>query len=149
MISCGTVVFFQKSRNLSRSLLTNNNFYCVCALLHSWCVLYFFLLFCYACLSKKSCNCTIGRAKNQSNIPKSILKSVPPSVQIFYFSLGDVDFWDQKDWKERYKCFWNLNGFGLKLQRIIDYSYLLSLCFWWCLWPIFYLPAFFAATQNM
>jgi len=25
---CGTVVFFQKSRNLSRSLLTNNNFYC-------------------------------------------------------------------------------------------------------------------------
>ena len=27
-ISCGTVVFFQKSRNLSRSLLTNNNFYC-------------------------------------------------------------------------------------------------------------------------
>ena len=29
VISCGTVVFFQKSRNLSRSLLTNNNFYCV------------------------------------------------------------------------------------------------------------------------
>ena len=28
VISCGTVVFFQKSRNLSRSLLTNNNFYC-------------------------------------------------------------------------------------------------------------------------
>ena len=27
VISCGTVVFFQKSRNLSRSLLTNNNFY--------------------------------------------------------------------------------------------------------------------------
>ena len=27
-ISCGTVVFSQKSRNLSRSLLTNNNFYC-------------------------------------------------------------------------------------------------------------------------
>ena len=29
VISCRTVVFFQKSRNLSRSLLTNNNFYCV------------------------------------------------------------------------------------------------------------------------
>ena len=29
VISCGTVVFFQKSHNLSRSLLTNNNFYCV------------------------------------------------------------------------------------------------------------------------
>ena len=28
VISCGTVVFFHKSRNLSRSLLTNNNFYC-------------------------------------------------------------------------------------------------------------------------
>ena len=28
VISCGTVVFFQKSRNLSRSLLTSNNFYC-------------------------------------------------------------------------------------------------------------------------
>ena len=28
VILCGTVVFFQKSRNLSRSLLTNNNFYC-------------------------------------------------------------------------------------------------------------------------
>ena len=28
VISCGTVVFFQISRNLSRSLLTNNNFYC-------------------------------------------------------------------------------------------------------------------------
>ena len=28
VISCGTVVFFQKSRNLSRSLLTNNKFYC-------------------------------------------------------------------------------------------------------------------------
>ena len=28
VISCETVVFFQKSRNLSRSLLTNNNFYC-------------------------------------------------------------------------------------------------------------------------
>ena len=28
-ISYGIVVFFQKSRNLSRSLLTNNNFYCV------------------------------------------------------------------------------------------------------------------------
>ena len=28
VISCGTVVFFQKSRDLSRSLLTNNNFYC-------------------------------------------------------------------------------------------------------------------------
>ena len=28
VISCGTVVFFQKSRNLSRSLLTNNSFYC-------------------------------------------------------------------------------------------------------------------------
>ena len=28
VISCGTVVFFQKSRNLSRSLLTNDNFYC-------------------------------------------------------------------------------------------------------------------------
>ena len=28
VISYGTVVFFQKSRNLSRSLLTNNNFYC-------------------------------------------------------------------------------------------------------------------------
>ena len=28
VISCGTVVFFQKSRNLSRPLLTNNNFYC-------------------------------------------------------------------------------------------------------------------------
>ena len=27
-IFCGTVVFFQKSHNLSRSLLTNNNFYC-------------------------------------------------------------------------------------------------------------------------
>ena len=28
VISCLTIVFFQKSRNLSRSLLTNNNFYC-------------------------------------------------------------------------------------------------------------------------
>ena len=28
VISCGTVVFFQKSRNLSRSFLTNDNFYC-------------------------------------------------------------------------------------------------------------------------
>ena len=28
VISCGTEVFFQKSRNLSRSLLTRNNFYC-------------------------------------------------------------------------------------------------------------------------
>ena len=28
VISCGTIVFFQDSRNLSRSLLTNNNFYC-------------------------------------------------------------------------------------------------------------------------
>ena len=28
VISCGTVVFFHKSRNLSRSLLTNSNFYC-------------------------------------------------------------------------------------------------------------------------
>ena len=28
VISCGTVVFFQKSHNLSRSLLSNNNFYC-------------------------------------------------------------------------------------------------------------------------
>ena len=28
VISCGTVVFFQKSRNLSRSLLTYNKFYC-------------------------------------------------------------------------------------------------------------------------
>ena len=28
VISCGRVVFFQKARNLSRSLLTNNNFYC-------------------------------------------------------------------------------------------------------------------------
>ena len=28
VISCGTVVFFQKPRNLSRSLVTNNNFYC-------------------------------------------------------------------------------------------------------------------------
>ena len=28
VILCWTVVFFQKSRNLSRSLLTNNNFYC-------------------------------------------------------------------------------------------------------------------------
>ena len=28
VISCGTVVFFKKSRNLSRSLLTNNNLYC-------------------------------------------------------------------------------------------------------------------------
>ena len=27
VIPCGTVVFFQKSRNLSRSLLTSNNFY--------------------------------------------------------------------------------------------------------------------------
>ena len=27
VIPCGTVVFFQKSRNLSRSLLTDNNFY--------------------------------------------------------------------------------------------------------------------------
>ena len=32
VISCGTVVFFQKSRNLSRSLLTKNNFYCEMAL---------------------------------------------------------------------------------------------------------------------
>ena len=29
VISCGTVVFFKKSRNLSWSLLTNKNFYCV------------------------------------------------------------------------------------------------------------------------
>ena len=28
LISCGTVVFFQKSRNLSLPLLSNNNFYC-------------------------------------------------------------------------------------------------------------------------
>ena len=28
VISCGTVVFFQKSCNLSRSLPTNNNIYC-------------------------------------------------------------------------------------------------------------------------
>ena len=28
VISCETAVFFQKSRNLPRSLLTNNNFYC-------------------------------------------------------------------------------------------------------------------------
>ena len=28
VISCGAVMFFQKSRNLLRSLLTNNNFYC-------------------------------------------------------------------------------------------------------------------------
>ena len=28
VISYGTVVFFQKSRNLLRSMLTNNNFYC-------------------------------------------------------------------------------------------------------------------------
>ena len=28
VITCGTVLFFQKSRNLSQSLLTNNNFYC-------------------------------------------------------------------------------------------------------------------------
>ena len=28
VITCGSVVFFQKSRNLSRSLLTKNNFYC-------------------------------------------------------------------------------------------------------------------------
>ena len=28
VISCRTIVFFRKSRNLSRSLLTNNNFYC-------------------------------------------------------------------------------------------------------------------------
>ena len=28
VIPCGTVVFFQKSCNLSRSLLTYNNFYC-------------------------------------------------------------------------------------------------------------------------
>ena len=28
VISCGTVVFFQKSRNLLRSLLSNNNVYC-------------------------------------------------------------------------------------------------------------------------
>ena len=28
VIECGAVLFFQKSRNLSRSLLTNNNFYC-------------------------------------------------------------------------------------------------------------------------
>ena len=28
VISCGTVVFIQKSRNLSRLLLTNNDFYC-------------------------------------------------------------------------------------------------------------------------
>ena len=32
VISCGTVVFFQKSRNLTRSLLTNSNFYCACML---------------------------------------------------------------------------------------------------------------------
>ena len=28
VISCGTVVFFQKSCNLSRSSLTSNSFYC-------------------------------------------------------------------------------------------------------------------------
>ena len=34
VISCGTVVYFQKSCNLSRSLLTNNNFYCAKEALH-------------------------------------------------------------------------------------------------------------------
>ena len=39
VISCGAVVFFQKSRNLSRSLLINNNFYCVLLINPNWQIL--------------------------------------------------------------------------------------------------------------